>query len=431
MNTSPLQLRLYCVFLSAGLLISVISSAQNDNTTNSSTVQPDFSGKDYNSSKPVPSTHYRREWSTPVGINTFYRDSGYQKSLQFGYILLSTPKDYKIFDNDPIDLFTRTGLHIGINILCRLQPWKPDSLGWLQMISVNYGVARGAFNVEYLGIFHRLVGPWDFLLKGRFDDPAVENYFGTGNETIKPNSRTYNRTKSTRFYAGTGISRMLTENHHAELSVFYQTAKVKKTTGRFISESPKIDSSIFTNKNFAGADAGYRFRKVNDDNFPTKGISFSFGVGYIQTLKENKSLGKVLSSFAFYIPLGSSFSFASRVGGATQGNGADFYHLNLLGGYVNLRGYLRERFSGKTSFYNNNEFRWVTPARISRYSGKIGLLVFFDEGRVWQPGEISNTMHTGYGAGLIAIPANKMALTGTFAHSKENSVIEVKAGMFF
>jgi len=383
--------------------------------------------------------------NTEVGSQTMYKkhkfsdfifgqknnDTTPRQKLNLSLILLLTPKDYKVFDNDPIDLFTRTGLHVGVNILYRIQPSKPDSLGWLQMISANYGVTRGAFNLEYLGIFHQLIGPWDFLLKSRFDDPAVENYFGTGNETIKPKSRTYNRTKSTRFYFGAGINQMLAEHHHAELSIFYQTIKVKKTSGHFISESPKIDSSIFSNKQFIGADAGYHYRKTNDNNFPTKGIDFLLGLGYINTLKEKKSLAKILSSFSFYLPLGRSFSFATRIGGATQSSGGDYYHLSKLGGYVNLRGYLRERFYGKTTFYNNNEFRWVTPARISRYSGRIGLLAFFDEGRVWQPGEVSNTVHIGYGGGLIVIPANKIALTGTVAHSKESSVIEVKAGMFF
>jgi hemolysin activation/secretion protein len=299
------------------------------------------------------------------------------------------------------------------------------------MVSANYGVTRGAFNLEYIGMFHQLIGSWDFLLKSRFDDPAVENYFGTGNETIKPSSRTYNRTKGTRFYFGTGISRMLADNHHVEFSVFYQMVKVKKTAGHFIAESPEIDSSVFSNKKFIGADAGYRYRKVNDNNFATKGFDFSLGLGYIKTLNENKSFAKILSSFSFYLPLGKSFSFAARIGVATQGSDADYYHLSKLGGYVNLRGYLRERFYGTTIFYNNNELRWVTPARISRYTGKVGLLGFFDDGRVWQPGEISNTMHTGYGGGIIVIPANKIALTATVTHSKENSLIELKAGMFF
>ncbi len=416
MNIAFVKYWFYSFLLLTFILISSNTSAQN---------------KTDSASGSQPLTRYKKNNFSDFILGQKNNDTPPRPRLNFSLILLFSPKDYKVFDNDPIDLFTRTGLHVGVNISYRLRPWKPDSLGWLQMISANYGVTRGAFNLEYVGIFHQLIGPWDFLLKSRYDNPAVENYFGNGNETIKPKSRTYNRTKSTRFYFGTGISRTLADHHHAELSIFYQTIKVKKDGGKFITQSPGIDSSVFSNKKFIGADAGYHYRKTNDNNFPTKGIDFSLGLGYIKTLKENRSFAKVLSSFSFYVPLGRSFSFAARVGGATQGSDADYYHLNKLGGYVNLRGYLRERFYGKTSFYNNNELRWVTPARISRYSGKVGLLIFFDEGRVWQPGLVSNTMHTGYGGGLIVIPFNKIALTGTVAHSKENSLVELKAGMFF
>jgi hypothetical protein len=403
MNTFFNQTRLFTVFLLIGFLISANVSAQQPAKTGFSKLF---------SSTPNP-------------------DTGNNPPLHLNFILLSSPKDYKVFDNDPIDLFTRMGVHVGVNVLYRLQPWKPDSIGYLQMICANYGFARGVLNFEYLGVFHQLIGSWDLLLKSRFDVPGVENYFGTGNETIKPHSRTYNRTKSTRFYGGLGIYRKINNYHHLELSGFYQNIKIEKTSGHFIAENNLIDSTIFMNKKFAGLDGGYHYRKTNDDNFPTKGIDFSLGLGYILKLKENKSFPKLLASFSFYLPLSKSFSFGSRAGGATQGDGADFYYLNKLGGYVNLRGYLRERFYGKTIFYNNNELRWVTPFTISHYNGKMGLFTFFDEGRVWQPGMDSKIWHKGYGGGLILIPSNKTALTASFCHSTESNLIEAKAGVFF
>src|SRR5260370_29135276 len=126
------------------------------------------------------------------------------------------------------------------------------------------------------------------------------------------------------------MSQMVADHQYVELSIFYQTIKVKKTSGYFITESPGIDSSVFSNKKFIGADAGYHYRKTNDNNFPTKGIDFSLGFGFIKTLKENRSFAKVLSSFSFYVPLGGSFSFAARIGGATQGRDSDYYHINKL-----------------------------------------------------------------------------------------------------
>ncbi|MER3464170.1 MAG: hypothetical protein C4329_06900 [Chitinophagaceae bacterium] len=82
-------------------------------------------------------------------------------------------------------------------------------------------------------------------------------------------------------------------------------------------------------------------------------------------------------------------------------------------------------------FYNNNELRWVFDTRNFLFNGKMGLLAFFDEGRVWQPAEDSRKWHTGYGGGLIIIPFNKAALTATYCISEEDRLLQLKAGLFF
>jgi outer membrane translocation and assembly module TamA len=215
------------------------------------------------------------------------------------------------------------------------------------------------------------------------------------------------------------------------VSAFYQQIKVK-ASGAFVTIDHGIDQSLFDSRHFGGFEAAYRFHKTNHDKFPTAGVDFLLAADYIQNLKQTgRSFTNLVSYFTAYIPLGKSLTIATRVGGATLNGDADFYHLNKLGGYVNLRGYDRERFSGKTIFYTNNELRWVTNTKNYFYNGKIGLLAFYDDGRVWQPLERSNKWHTGYGGGLILVPFNRIALTGTYCKSQEGSFIQVKAGMFF
>jgi len=85
----------------------------------------------------------------------------------------------------------------------------------------------------------------------------------------------------------------------------------------------------------------------------------------------------------------------------------------------------------ETMFYNNNELRWITDTKNYFFNGEIGLLAFYDEGRIWQPFEKSNKWHTGYGGGLVLIPFNKVVLTGTYCTSEEGNFIQLKAGMFF
>jgi len=39
--------------------------------------------------------------------------------------------------------------------------------------------------------------------------------------------------------------------------------------------------------------------------------------------------------------------------------------------------------------------------------------------------------HTGYGGGLILVPFNRIALTGTYCISEEDRIVQLKAGLFF
>src|SRR5262249_39241139 len=110
----------------------------------------------------------------------------------------------------------------------------------------------------------------------------------------------------------------------------------------------------------------------------------------------------------------------------------EFFQANTLGGSSNLRGLRRDRFSGKTAFYQNNDLRF----RLSTYNGYIfrgeyGIFGFFDHGRVWMPDEDSDTWHYGYGGGIWFFLYDKIPVTATYAASKEDPVITIKAGFLF
>mgnify|MGYP003476905544 FL=1 len=98
---------------------------------------------------------------------------------------------------------------------------------------------------------------------------------------------------------------------------------------------------------------------------------------------------------------------------------------------MEMRGFERERFYGKSIFYTNTEIRWLTDTRNYFYNGKIGLVGFYDIGRVWMPGEKSSLWHAGYGTGLVLIPFNKVTLTAMYALSKEGDNLFFRGELFF
>jgi hemolysin activation/secretion protein len=110
----------------------------------------------------------------------------------------------------------------------------------------------------------------------------------------------------------------------------------------------------------------------------------------------------------------------------------EFYQANTLGNSENLRGYWRTRFAGRSSVYQNTELRFnLATLRGYVFRGKLGLLGFFDDGRVWIKEENSSTMHMGYGGGIYYLPYNMMAFTAYFSTSKEASFATLRAGFFF
>lgn len=352
--------------------------------------------------------------------------------IDFSFIPVFTPSAYTVFNNDPMDLFPRTGIKVSGGIVFTPQPWRRKEYQIVHSVHALYGFLRKSFNVGYVGRFGRTVGKWDLLIKGRLDDPAVENYFGMGNSTVFANkTMNYYRTFSQRVYGAIGFERKFQKKHHTEVSLIYQSVKYKKEAGHNIGDGG-IDPSVFNRKQFGGFEAGYRYDHTNGSICPTRGFVFNFGGGLLRNLSDTGStFVKLNSTAAVYLPMSREFTFAMRAGGATLFGDPDFYHLNRLGGNAELRGYERERFYGKSIFYTNTEIRWLTNTRNYFFNGRAGLVGFYDIGRVWMPGEKSSLWHDGYGMGVILIPFNKITLTAMYGLSSEGDNLFFRAELFF
>jgi len=246
------------------------------------------------------------------------------------FLPMFSPPEYKVFENDALPLFTKTGVRISANIRYKADPFRKQEYRVEHLISANYGLLRKVFNVGYVGTFGRAVGRWDLVLKARFDAPALENFFGAGNETTQgDHGRNYFKTFSTRWYGGIGLYRTLANYHDVQVSVFYQGIKLKNNDGRFISEHTPVNSELFNTKSFAGIETGYHFSKTNNKVYPTLGMDITAGAGFVQNLSEkNSSFSNLNAAVAFYLPLGKLFTVATRAGGTTTLGEAGFYHLN-------------------------------------------------------------------------------------------------------
>ena len=319
--------------------------------------------------------------------------------------------------------------YIGIGYGVLHHKWRRLPFAYKQDISIKYSITQKSFSVFYTGIFPNAIGKWNLLLNAEYDAIRWINFYGLGNETIRTHFKDvdYNRIQSHELLASIGIERKIGEST-IDISGFYKSTKIINNQERYISKifAPSYPG-VFNQYHYAGARLGYTYINLNDLVVPTKGFTFFGNAAYYNNLKQsNTSFGKYSGIVNLYIPLIPKFSLAIRSAAATVTGNPFFYELPYIGGADDLRGYRRERFWGKSTFTNSNELRFITDFKSYIMNGKLGFSIFYDQGRVWQPAEKSNTWHTDYGAGLLLAPFNKFLVKVAYGISEESNVIQLQ-----
>lgn len=299
-------------------------------------------------------------------------------------------------------------------------------------VGLNYSLSENSFHPYYESFFPEVFGKWGITFKGGYDQIRRANYFGLGNEThrINPDIR-FNWVRSHHQYVALGFGRELGEKQKINLSLLYDGIQVLNDKNRFISKSNgTLDTAEFNWQYFVGPRLSYTYSVLNDPELPTKGIELKAAAEYQGNLKRGgHSYARYSADADIYVPLSSEFSYVLKGGLSTITGNPDFYQYNVIGANI-VRGYHRWRFYGKTAFYNQNELRWIREFDGS-IRGRFGLFGLYDVGRVWMPGESSNKLHFGYGAGIILSPYGKVTVTAAYAISNEDKRFHFSAGTAF
>jgi hypothetical protein len=271
----------------------------------------------------------------------------------------------------------------------------------------------------------------------------VRNFYGLGNETQlvpnEPTSAAYYRVR----FRNLALSALLRRRLSPYSTVFggpmYQGVDVEEQPGRILAQNPDErlhPATLFESKQYVGARVGYELTSLHARAELPQGLA-----GQVELLAQRplttsaQPLTQLTASLALY----RSFRFPLRLTLATRFGGTvnlsedyEFFQAATLGGLSNLRGFGRTRFAGRQSAYNNTEVR-LQLAHFRSYllPATIGLLAFHDVGRVWVPGEMSNTWHHGYGPGLWLAPTPQVVLTAMYGISTEGRLPLIRLGFFF
>ncbi len=313
-------------------------------------------------------------------------------------------------------------IHAGLKYVIEKQQWRKHPFGYRHELGARYSISEGAFSFDYRGIVTRLIGNWNLTLNANYDFVRWNNFFGIGNETIREtNDRDFNRVRSKELYAGAGLQRTFAGYHHTAITSFYRTIEIINDPGRYITKlSPSFLS--FDTKKFWGGKLDYYYQNIDHAAVPTKGIRLGADITFMQNLEQSDSAVTNFSTVLnIYLPLSKSLVFALKTGGAQLIGKPEFYQLNRLTGSKTLRGFRKYRFYGESMFYNQAEIQFIRDIQSFLFNGKIGLIAFYDIGRVWQPGELSDTWHYGYGGGIMLAPFNKFSVAVFYGLSRDEN----------
>lgn len=321
------------------------------------------------------------------------------------------------------------GLLLGLNYKITNPGFRKSPYGNSQYISFLHSFATTAFNFKYKGDWLQLFGKADLVLNADAYAPDnSQNFFGVGNETKNVNGISFYRTRFNIYQVEASLRwrRPKSSFSMGIVSQLYQYDN-KENTGRLITMPLALHSydslSVSKDKLYTGLVVNFTNNTRDNEILPTLGSYVDFKWTAYKSLNKNaSSFGQFTGSIALYKNLDgrARFVFADRFGGGITVGKPSFYQNLFIGGQGNLLGYRQFRFSGQHSFYNNAELRVKLGDFVSYVlPGQVGLMGFYDVGRVWNNNEDSDAWHQGVGAGLYFSPASLTIFRFVMGHSTE------------
>ena len=337
----------------------------------------------------------------------------------------------------PIVFYSREDrIFAGLHYRYRTYKWRREPFASQYTAALHYSISQNAFSASVAALYPNIIGRWYLGLKAEYDAVRWTNFFGNGNETkFVTRNLNYNRLRSEEWFAGANLYRTIGKST-VGVYAYYQRVRSRNDTDRYASKVFSTNPAVFMPVQYGTLQLTYTYVSVDDSIVPVKGFSFIVNGALSNNFTEKKLFQRYDARMQAWFPLTKHLSLAIRAGGATIVNddvlkNGRYYQHAIIGGPKTLRAYRRERFWGQTAFYNSNELRFITPFRTYLMNGRIGLVGFFDQGRVWMPGEESNKMHISYGPGFIISPYNKFSVTCTYGISEEIQLFQIRFDTLF
>jgi hypothetical protein len=322
----------------------------------------------------------------------------------------------------------------------RKEPYATD-----QRISGIFAPAKGAYQIRYSGEFNHVFREYDLIVKAEIVDPVLNNFFGIGNETKLlpdvPISFYYVR------YRYTATDLLIRKKYFSNLGIYFGPTfyhywnKFEDNSDKvlgYLAQNNILDSTTtFSNKFYMGGKIIVDLNNLNSELFPTRGVHWFNELTYQAGLTGNsKSITRFNSDMSVYASLSSPAKTVAVIrlgGGHIFNRDFEFFQALNLGANNFLRGFRKNRFTGRSLAYGSLEIRQkLFQSKWYVIPGDFGLVLFNDLGRVWYPTDApNNAWHYAYGGGIYYVPYNMVIVSATVGYSKEESLFSFSLGTKF
>ena len=247
--------------------------------------------------------------------------------------------------------------------------YKQDPFATLNRISGTFALATAGIRLKYNGDFNDLFGNWGIKQEAIYQSSLyTTNFYGFGNDTENEEERlgmNFNRVRQNLISYKPQLFRGFNSRNFYYVGPTFEYITIEDTPNRiFDIVETGVSDKIFDGLAFLGIEGGINFQNTDDADFPTKGLSFDANIGFKSTLNnEDQSFGYLDAKLGLYQKLDrkGNFVFATRVGVSHRfNNDFNFYHGAKLGGIGpgnNFRALRRDRYIGRTAFFQNIDLR--------------------------------------------------------------------------
>ncbi len=189
------------------------------------------------------------------------------------------------------------GFLAGIGLFMRTYNFRRLPYSTDQRLTSLVSITNQAYQLKYTGVFIDLFHKTDIVAEAEFVNPALNNFFGFGNESKKdPNADLH--FYRVRFTDLDG-SIMLRKRYFRNLlsigigpSLYYYANKYQNQTDRILADPSKVgldSASIYTSKSYAGGKLSVNVNNVNAELFPTRGVDWTTNFTAMQGLNANSN----------------------------------------------------------------------------------------------------------------------------------------------